>query len=104
MTRSKRRTRNCQNAPLIGLSIIGNRYSRLLGILLADLKQVFTDELIFSKDLIELLAQLKERLWPEVCRGKPITERWVARQLHSFKIVASNIRIGAEHKVGFTLA
>ena len=67
-------------------------------ILLADLKQKFTDDRIFSKDLVELLAQMKERLWPEVCRGKPITERWLARQLHSFKIVSSNIRIGAEHK------
>jgi len=34
----------------------------IAGILLADLKQVFTDELIFSKDLVELLAQTKERL------------------------------------------
>ena len=76
----------------------------IAGILLADLKQVFTDDLIFSKALVELLAQMKERLWPKVCRGKPITERWVARQLHSFKIVPSNIRIGAEHKVGFTLS
>ena len=50
-------------------------------ILLADLKQKFTDDRIFSKDLVELLAQMKERLWPEVCRGKPITERWLARQL-----------------------
>ena len=73
-------------------------------ILLADLKQVFTDDLILSKALVELLAQMEERLWPEVCRGKPITERWVARHLHSFKIVSSNIRIGAEHKVGFTLS
>ena len=72
-------------------------------ILLADLKQKFTDDRIFSKDLVELLAQMKERLWPEVCRGKPIAERWLARQLHSFKIVSSNIRIGAKHKVGFTL-
>ena len=73
-------------------------------ILLADLKQKFTDDRIFSKDLVESLAQMKERLWPEVCRRKPITKRWVARQLHSFKILSSNIRIGAEHKVGFTLA
>ena len=34
-------------------------------ILLADLKQKFTDDRIFSKDLVELLAQMKERLWPE---------------------------------------
>ena len=30
--------------------------------LLADLKQVFADDRIFSKDLVELLAQTKERL------------------------------------------
>ena len=51
-----------------------------------------------------IAGTMKERLWPELCRGRPIIERWVARQLHSFKIVSSNIRIGAEHKVGFTLA
>jgi hypothetical protein len=46
------------------------------------------------------IAGINERATqPELCRGKPITERWVARQLHSFKIVSSNIRIGAEHKV-----
>ena len=30
LTRSKRRTRNCQNAPLTGLLIIAGRYSRVL--------------------------------------------------------------------------
>lgn len=72
--------------------------------LLADIKQVFTDDRIFSKDLVELLAQMKERPWPEVCRGKPITERWLARQLRSFKIASSNIRIGAEQTKGYELA
>ncbi len=39
--------------------------SAIAGILLADLKQKFTDDRIFSKDLVELLAQMKERLWPK---------------------------------------
>lgn len=62
--------------------------------LLADMKQLFTDDRIFSKDLIELLAQLKERPWPEVCRGKPITERWLARKLAAFNIRPKLLRIG----------
>ena len=65
--------------------------------LLADIKQVFTVDRIFSKDWsIELLAQLKERPWPEVCRGKPITERWLARKLAAFGIHSTTLRIGEE--------
>jgi uncharacterized protein DUF3631 len=72
--------------------------------LLTDIREVFKAERIFSKDLVELLAQMKERPWPEVSRGKPITERWLARQLRSFKIASSNIRIGAEQAKGYELA
>src|SRR5438874_4986577 len=32
-----------------------------------------------------IAGTMKERLWPELCRGRPIIERWVARQLHSLK-------------------
>ena len=85
------------------LPIIGNPLFAIAGILVADLKQVFADDLILSKALVELLVQMEERLWLEVCRRKPITERWLEPELHSFKIVSSNIRIGAQHKVGFTL-
>jgi putative DNA primase/helicase len=67
-------------------------------------KQLFPDDRIFSKDLIELLAEMKERPWPEVCRGKQITERWLARKLRSFKITSSNIRIGADQAKGYELA
>jgi len=98
-----RKTVGLPESVLTRLPIIGNPLFAIAGILVADLKQVSTDDLILSKALVELLVQMEERLWPEVCRGKPITERWVARHLHSFKIVSSNIRIGAEHKVGFTL-
>ena len=62
--------------------------------LLADIQQVFTDERIFSKGLIELLTHLAERPWPEVCRGKPITERWLARNLAAFRIRPKLLRIG----------
>jgi hypothetical protein len=62
--------------------------------LLVDIRQVFTGERMFSKDLIEQLAQLSERPWPEVCRGRPITERWLARNLAAFRIRPKLLRIG----------
>jgi hypothetical protein len=71
--------------------------------LLADVKQVFTDDRIFSKDLVELLAQMKERPWPEVCRGKPINERWLARNLAAFGIHSKTLRIGEERAKGYEL-
>jgi 5S rRNA maturation endonuclease (ribonuclease M5) len=72
--------------------------------LLADIRQVFTAERMFSKDLIEQLAQLSERPWPEVCRGKPITERWLARKLAAFGIRSKTLRIGEERAKGYELS
>jgi putative DNA primase/helicase len=51
-------------------------------------------ERIFSKNLCERLADMKERPWPEVCKGKPITERWLARNLAAFGIRPKLLRIG----------
>jgi hypothetical protein len=62
--------------------------------LLVDIRQVFTGERMFSKDLVEQLAHMAERPWPEVCRGKPITERWLARNLAVFRIRPKLLRIG----------
>ena len=72
--------------------------------LLDDIKQVFTADGIFSRDLIEKLAEMKERPWPDVCRGKPITERWLARKLAAFGIHSKNLRIGEEQAKGYELA
>ena len=72
--------------------------------LLADIKQVFIADGIFSRDLIEKLAEMKERPWPEVCRGKPITERWLASKLAAFGIHSKNLRIGEEQFKGYELA
>jgi len=72
--------------------------------LLADIRSVFTGDRIFSKDLVDLLAQLRERPWPEVCRGKPITERWLARNLSAFGISSKNIRIENSQAKGYELA
>jgi hypothetical protein len=86
--------------------------------LLADIKRIFAGEWpeptkgespssierIFSRDLIELLAQMTERPWQEVCRGKPITEVWLARNLGAFGIRSKTLRISEEQKKGYEVA
>jgi putative DNA primase/helicase len=76
--------------------------------LLADIQQIFAgtwpplaegeqsspEERKFSRDLVEVLAEMRERPWPELCRGKPITERWLARNLGAFGIRPKLLRIG----------
>jgi hypothetical protein len=83
--------------------------------LLTDLQQVFAGmwpqpaegeepqplERIFSKDLCEKLAEMKERPWPEVCRGKAVNERWLARNLGAFGIKSKSMRIGDANAKGY---
>jgi putative DNA primase/helicase len=74
--------------------------------LLADIRQAFTEsntERTFSKSLVETLCAMSDRPWPEAHRGKPITETWLARRLHSFGITSRTLRIGDERKKGYTL-
>jgi hypothetical protein len=73
-------------------------------LLLTDIRQVFTHERMFSKDLIERLAQMSERPWPDVCRGKAITERWLARNLGAFGIHSKTLRIGEDRAKGYERA
>jgi hypothetical protein len=47
---------------------------------------------------------MAERPWPEVCRGKPITERWLARNLAGFGIHSKTLRIGDERAKGYEAA
>ncbi len=72
--------------------------------LLADIRELFACERMFSKDLIDTLRQMSERPWPEVCRGKPITERWLARNLAGFGIHSKTLRIGDERAKGYEVA
>ena len=67
--------------------------------LLADIQKVFTGEWppppegqlpvsverIFSKDLIEKLAEMRERPWSEICRGRPITRAMACPQSCRFR-------------------
>jgi putative DNA primase/helicase len=95
--------KRCAGA-LVKLTTREDERESLRVMLLADIQQVFTPERIFSKDLVEGLAELKERPWPEICRGKPITERWLARNLADFGIHSKTLRIGDERAKGYERA
>jgi len=58
-------------------------------------------ERMFSRELIATLSEMKERPWPDVCRGKAITERWLARTLSAFGIKPKTLRIGADRFKGY---
>jgi putative DNA primase/helicase len=72
--------------------------------LLADIRQIFTSERMFSKDVIDALKEMAERPWSEVSRGKPITERWLARNLAGFGIHSKTLRIVDERAKGYEVA
>jgi putative DNA primase/helicase len=71
--------------------------------LLADIRQVFADadcDRIFSKTLVERLCVMTDRPWPEVHRGRPVSETWLARRLHGFGINSRTLRIGDQRAKG----
>jgi putative DNA primase/helicase len=72
--------------------------------LLADIQGLFKTDRMFSRELIERLSGMTERPWPEVNRGKPITERWLARNLGVFGIHPKQLRIGEDNGRGYELA
>ena len=109
--------KRCANA-LIKLTTSEDERENLRVMLLADIQQIFTGkwspppegvsslplERVFSKDLVEFLAQMKDRPWPEICRGKPINENWLARNLSVFHIKSKTTRIGKEQAKGYQRA
>ena len=106
--------KRCADA-LVNLTTGEDERENLRVMLLADIQQILAGALppppdgekpspierIFSRDLVEQLAELKERPWPEICRGKPITAQWLARNLAAFGIHSGNIRIGEEQAKGY---
>jgi hypothetical protein len=75
--------------------------------LLIDIRQVFREngaDRMFSRNLVESLSKMTERPWPEIQRGKPITERWLARKLAHFGIHSKTLRIGEERAKGYETA
>jgi putative DNA primase/helicase len=72
--------------------------------LLADIRQIFRSERMFSKDMIDALKEMSERPWSEIYRGKAITERWLARNLAGFGIHSKTLRIADERAKGYEVA
>ncbi|HEY3862041.1 MAG TPA: DUF3631 domain-containing protein [Verrucomicrobiae bacterium] len=75
--------------------------------LLEDIRHVLaesTGSRIFSKSLVEALCVMSDRPWPEANRGKPITESWLARRLHSFGINPRTLRIVDDRAKGYETA
>ena len=58
-------------------------------------------ERMFSAELVERLAGFPRRLWGTLLRGKPIDERWLARQLHPYGIRSRNLRINGQQAKGY---
>jgi putative DNA primase/helicase len=85
--------------------------------LLTDIQQIFAGtwppldegeeptaiDRIFSKQLCEKLVEMKERPWPEIRKGKGITERWLAYNLAAFGIRPKMMRIGDDSARGYML-
>jgi putative DNA primase/helicase len=85
--------------------------------LIADMQKLFAGEYpelsegkpllprnrIFSREIIEHLSTMAERPWPEVCHGKPITERWLARNLAVFGIHPGQLKIDGVNNRGYGL-
>ena len=72
--------------------------------LLADIQQVFNEtsaERTFSKSLVEALCAMTDRPWPEAHKGKPISETWLARRLHTFGVASKTLRIADGRGKGY---
>jgi putative DNA primase/helicase len=75
--------------------------------LLVDIQQIFREagaHRLFSRELIAKLCSMTDRPWPEAHRGKPVTEIWLAKRLHPFRILPKTIRIESERAKGYELA
>jgi putative DNA primase/helicase len=75
--------------------------------LLADIERIFAErncDRIFSKNLVEALNAMTDRPWPEVHKGKPVSEPWLARRLRSFRVNPRTLRIGEGRAKGYETA
>lgn len=72
--------------------------------LLADLRQLFIDQetdRLASQSIVEALAEMEDRPWPEYSHGKPITKRGVAKLLARFEVRPRSIRTSDSTPKGY---
>lgn len=75
-----------------------------IALLLFDIVIEFADaqsDRMFSSELVQHLTCFPGRPWRTLQKGKPIDERWLARQLHPYGIRSRNLRIGAQQAKGY---
>src|SRR5262249_3091491 len=73
---------------------------------LADLRDLFRKrraDRIRSAEIVADLAEMLDRPWPEWARGKPLTQRQLARLLRPFGVQPRKIRLGEETAQGYLL-
>jgi hypothetical protein len=56
---------------------------------------------MFSSELVERLNAYNGRPWKDLLRGKPIDDRWLARQLSPYGIRPRNLRINGTQAKGY---
>jgi hypothetical protein len=56
---------------------------------------------LFSSELVERLNAYPGRPWKDLVRGRPIDERWLARQLSPYGIRPRNLRINGAQAKGY---
>src|SRR5205085_948333 len=74
--------------------------------LLADLKELFEQRAVdslSSEDVVNALAKLEGRPWPEWRDGKAITKRQLARLLAPFGIAPDSVRFESSTRKGYVL-
>jgi putative DNA primase/helicase len=75
--------------------------------LLSDINDLFKEQKsakLFSSTIVDHLASMDDRPWPEWKNGKAMTKVQLARMLKPFKIKSKTVRIGMETNKGYELA
>jgi hypothetical protein len=78
-----------------------------IGSLLLDIFITFTEsksERLFSRTLVTELNRFAARPWMEMCKGKEITELWLAQQLRPYGIRPRTLWIGEAAAKGYVQA
>lgn len=73
-------------------------------LLLGDLRRLFEErgvDRLASRDVVEALARMEDRPWPEWRRGNPITTRQLARLLRPFELAPSALWIDGKTQRGY---
>jgi putative DNA primase/helicase len=85
-----------QRGRSVACTLAGSDQGETAGImLLGDVKRLFDDkdiDKLTSKEIVDALAEMEDRPWPEWNRGNPISPRGLAKLLKNFGIVPTKFR------------